>query len=92
MQKCNSVEKPTSKNPICLSFFSIVLQWIAVNVEPGGAAAPQIFATLHSSWIKENSVKVKNSIKLKTSWNFSKVTDISNITIDLDTPEMVSCQ
>ena len=31
------------------------------------------------------SVKVKNSNKLKTSWNSSKVTDISNTTIDLDT-------
>ena len=37
---------------------------------------PQIFATFHFSWIEKNSVKVKNS---------SKVTDISNITIDLDT-------
>ena len=36
-------------------------------------------------WIQKNSVKVKNSIKLKTSWNSSKVTDISDIAIDRDT-------
>ena len=35
--------------------------------------------------LKKIVLKWKNDIKLKTSWNSSKVTDISNIIIDLDT-------
>ena len=54
-------------------------------VETGGAGgleSPQIFANLYFSWIEKNSAKVRNSTKFKTSWNPSKVFDISVITFD----------
>ena len=67
-------------------------------VETGGAAATPspgfCYLIFFLNW--KNSVKVKNSIKLKTSWNSPKVTNISNITIDLDTRDgilsVINCE
>ena len=49
----------------------------------GGAAGFLLPCIFHE--LKKIVLQWKNSINLKTSWNFSKVTDISNITTDLDT-------
>ena len=75
---------------------NIFMQARRIRGSWGGAEAPQIFANVYFSWIEKSSFKVKNSTNLKTSWNFSKVFDISIITFDLNTRDsilsVISCE
>ena len=55
----------------------------------GGSSPPPDFCKLVFFMNWKKSLKVKNSTKLKTSWNSAKVFDISIITFDLDTRDSI---
>ena len=90
-----------SKKRTILNIYIYIYVYIYRPVETEGAGGegcspPRFLLPCIFHKLKKIVLKWKNSIKLKTSWNSSRVTDISNITIDLDTrdgiPSVINCE
>ena len=70
-----------------LHIYIIYIFYIQAHRNRGerGCSPPRFLLPFIFHELKKIVLKWKNSIKLKPSWNSSKVTDISNTAIDLDT-------